>query len=391
MKPRLLIIGPFPPPYGGIANLTAQLAGSGLNELFAVRTLNISLRGEQTENTAEQRPVKPWKTVRALARMLGAVVRERPPFLLLEMNGDISCFREMMISMVYRLLGRTTIVTHFHGRVKERRTWRAFPFTRAGLRRLPDRLALNMAFAFTHRIVFLSPVLRDQFLGGLSVRNRRKATWVENFVDAAAYGTREQPPWHGPTVLFVGRLSQAKGFFDLVRAIPEVVGRHPGTVFSCCGAPETEEALREIQHLLDEYQRKGWLYLHGLVAGERKRRVFAQADLLVYPSHVDVFPVTVLEGLAQGLPIISTPVGVLPSILREPENTLFVPSGDPAMLARRLCLLLGDPALRRAMGEANRRLALERFDTAVAVRRFCALLHGQDPDSGRAGAEKGCP
>jgi len=378
-KPVLMIIGPFPPPFGGVANITAQLAASDLKDAFAVKTLNICLSSEQTENTGD-RPINAWKAVRLILRMLRSIWSEHVDAVLVVMSGDISCFREMLVTMAYRLFTRATVVTHLHGRPKER-SWRAFPFMRDRMRKLPDRIVLNWVFAFTHSIVFLSPVLRDQFRYGLNERNWRKATWVENFVAVSRFSGHRPDPQGRQTVLFVGRLSAAKGFLDLVRAIPAVVARCPHVLFSCCGAPETEGALAELQPLLDEYQQKGWLRLHGIVQGERKAEVFAGADIMVYPSHFDMFPVTILEGLAQGLPIVSTPVGVIPAILREPENALFVTPGNPEMLAERLCSLLENPDLCRAMGQANRRLAVERFDIAISTRRMIALLKGQHPAS----------
>jgi glycosyltransferase involved in cell wall biosynthesis len=374
-----MIIGPFPPPFGGVAIITSRLAASALNRVFRVKTINICLSSEKTENTGD-RPVNLRKVVRLIFRMLGSIAAERPQAVLLETSGDISCFREMIVALAFRLFTRARVVTHLHGRAKERVSWRSFPFMRDRMRRLPDRWALNLAFAFSHSVVFLSPVLKDQFRDGLSRRTRRKSTWVENFIEASTFSALRPQPEGSHTVLFMGRLSRAKGFPELVRAIPLVLARHPCTVFSCCGAPETEEDLRELRPLLDDYVQKGWLVLHGIVQDERKAGAFASADVMVYPSHFDMFPVTILEGLAQGLPIVTTPVGVIPAILKEGENALFTGLNDPALLAERLCYLLDRPRLMRAMGEANKRLAWERFDISVAVRRFHAILESRDPD-----------
>ena len=379
-KPRLMLIGPFPPPFGGVANITAQLASSDLSRMFRLRTLNICLPTEKTENTGD-RPVNLWKTLRVFLNALHAITHEQPDAVLLEMNSDISCFREMTLALLYRWFTRATVVTHFHGSAKERHSWRLFPFIRERWRSFPDRFALNAVFAPAHKIVFLSPVLRDQFREGLSHSNWQKATWVENFVPVSRFGARRPDPEGRPTILFVGRLSAAKGFVDLVRAIPSVLARHPRTVFTCCGAPEVESDLDPVRPLLRELQDQGSLRLLGIVERERKADAFAGADLMVYPSRLDMFPVTILEGLAQGLPLVATPVGVLPSILKEPENALFTPPGEPAPLADRLCTLLEDPALRERMGKVNRELAWRRFDIGVAAGRLCAILKNQDPDT----------
>ena len=76
-KPRLMLIGPFPPPFGGVANITAQLASSDLSRMFRLRTLNICLPTEKTENTGD-RPVNLWKTLRVFLNALHAITHEQP-------------------------------------------------------------------------------------------------------------------------------------------------------------------------------------------------------------------------------------------------------------------------------------------------------------------------
>ena len=62
-------------------------------------------------------------------------------------------------------------------------------------------------------------------------------------------------------------------------------------------------------------------------------------------------------------------------------DRIMLPDQLPEMLAERLCSLLENPDLCRAMGQANRRLAVERFDIAISTRRMIALLKGQHPAS----------
>lgn len=373
-KPVLLLVGPFPPPYGGIANITAQLARSDLNDVFRILSVNINLPSEETENTSGRRSVNLWKAVRMCLVLLRAMQNSRPAAAIVEMNGDISCFRETIASLLIRLFTRATVVIHFHGRLTERTDWRTFPFGRKSVETFFGRFFLNLCFSFSHRVACLSSHFAEEMRPFLSPRVGAKLAIVENFVVTRDFRPHEDSGDDKMRVLFMGRLSRAKGFFDLLKAIPSIAEKCPGVEFWVCGTPETSRSLDDVKDLIRDFESRGWLKLLGVVKGEQKQEVYARADILAYPSHGDVFPVTILEALAQGLPIITTRVGAIPHLVRERENVLFSETGCISSLVQGLEFLIKDPELRASMGHANRSLARSRFDIGVAAKRFRGLL-----------------
>ena len=93
--------------------------------------------------------------------------------------------------------------------------------------------------------------------------------------------------------------------------------------------------------------------------------VMAALDLALYvPLESDGMSRVVFEYLAAGLPLVASRVGVVPEVLRDGEHAALVPAGDVAALATTLATLLEDPAQRRRLGEAGRRLVVERFSGA---------------------------
>jgi glycosyltransferase involved in cell wall biosynthesis len=374
VKPVLLLVGPFPPPYGGIANITAQLAGSDLNDAFRIVPVNVNLPSEETENTSGKKRVNLWKAARLYLVLTKALLSTRPAAAIVEMNGDKSCFREMIASFFIRLSTRATVVTHFHGGMSQRSAWRTFPFSRKSAETFSGRFFLNLCFSFSHHVACLSRHLVEDMRPFLSRRVGAKLAIVENFVVTRDFRPHEDPRDGRTRVLFMGRLSLAKGFFDLLQAIPGVAEKHPGVVFWACGAPETSQSLDGVNDLMRDFEAKGWLRLLGIVKGEQKQVIYARADILACPSHGDVFPVTLLEGLAQGLPIVTTRVGDIPYLVTEPENVLFTEKGCISSLVDGLLFLLENPEVRKTMGLANRTLARARFDIDVATSRFRGLL-----------------
>jgi glycosyltransferase involved in cell wall biosynthesis len=91
----------------------------------------------------------------------------------------------------------------------------------------------------------------------------------------------------------------------------------------------------------------------------------AALDLAVYaPLESEGMSRVVFEYLAAGRPLLASRVGVVPEVLVDGEHAALVPAGDPAALAAALRALLDDPARRQRLGEAGRRLVVERFSGA---------------------------
>lgn len=70
---------------------------------------------------------------------------------------------------------------------------------------------------------------------------------------------------------------------------------------------------------------------------------------------------SVLEAMSFGKAVVASRVGALPEVVEEGRTGLLVPPQDPAALARAMLRFVHDPLLRRAFGEAGRRVILERF------------------------------
>jgi glycosyltransferase involved in cell wall biosynthesis len=105
-------------------------------------------------------------------------------------------------------------------------------------------------------------------------------------------------------------------------------------------------------------------------------RVLAAADVFCLPSHFEGLPMSAIEAMLTGLPVVSTDISGPREMVAAGETGLLVPPMSVAPLAGALTALARDKALRMRMGAAARARALDRFDEAKVVARTVALLEG---------------
>ncbi len=101
--------------------------------------------------------------------------------------------------------------------------------------------------------------------------------------------------------------------------------------------------------------------------------LLARARLFVLPSRSEGIPLTALEAMACGLPVVATRVGGLPEVVDDGVTGLLVPPADPAALAEAMVAIWNDPDRGDRMGHAGRLRAEERFDVRRMVAQYEAL------------------
>lgn len=162
-----------------------------------------------------------------------------------------------------------------------------------------------------------------------------------------------------PRVLFVGGRFVEKGGEDLIAALGERLGRELDLDVV------TPTALAE---------RPG-LQVHRLQASDpRLLDLYQQADLLVLPTYGDTNPWVLLEAMACGTAVLSTPVGGIPDLLEHGRAGVLVPVGDVNALGEALSGLLADPDRRAALGRRGRERCEAHYDSRIQFARLIEHL-----------------
>ena len=364
--PRVLIVGPLPPPFGGVQLLIEMQLGSRLAEEFDLQVADTSKRQLRwaVENPSWRTPVY---FLRDLVRLLRALVRVRPDVVVVHAAPSLSFLRDWAFMLLSRL-SCAKVVCYYHGTVHTR-----FPSCETPGGRRIGRFLMKAA----HRIVVLGPSYQKQM--GEAWR-RHDIAWAPNVVDVTLFRdelTGSPPPWLSAGesgVLFVGRLSAPKGIWDLLEAVPVVLARHPQARFVFVGV--AEDVPREA-HLHAEVRRRGLadrITFLGALEGREKARAFLASSMLVVPSWTEAFPLVIPEAMAAGLPVIATAVGAIPDFVVDGADGFLVPAHDPPALADRICDLLSDETLRQTIGRRVRQRAAAEFAVDVGCARVAAVI-----------------
>jgi glycosyltransferase involved in cell wall biosynthesis len=364
-RPRVLIVGPLPPPFGGVQLMIDMQLHSSLRhefELHAVDTSKGRLRWAVESPT--------WRTplyfVRDFTRLVRALTRVRPHVVLVHAAPSLSFLRDWVLMATSRLTG-AKVVCHYHGTVHTR-----FPSCETPRGRRYGRFLMRAA----HQVVVLGPTYQKQ----MGDAWRRTIAWSPNMCDVELYRSKpnDQPAMSLAVgergVLFMGRLSAAKGIYDLMEAIPRVIERHSDARFVLAGVAESDAMEPGIRAEAEKRGIAHYITFLGSVEGRNKAAAYAACEMLVVPSWTEAFPLVIPEAMAAGLPVITTAVGAIPDFVIDGEDGFLVPPRDPAALADGICRLLDDENLRQRIGERVRERAPREFAIEVGCVKMAAIF-----------------
>ncbi len=141
--------------------------------------------------------------------------------------------------------------------------------------------------------------------------------------------------------VFMARLTPEKGVFDIIKIWKEVVKEIPSAKLAIAGRFKNTQIASKFYNLVRKYGLEKNITYLGYVSGEKKVMLLKSAKLFTYPSKLDAFPITVLEALACGLPVVAYDI---PAIrYNYPYNIVFrVPRGDAKNHARTIIEFLTD-------------------------------------------------
>lgn len=249
--------------------------------------------------------------------------------------------------------------------------------TTTGLKRILLTLTERVACACAHRVICVSPSLRQRAIE-LKLVSAEKTTVlgsgscrgvdVHRFSPEGRNSDEKERLAKGlgistgaPVTGFVGRLTRDKGIHELVTAFAHLRRKWPGLRLLLVGDFEEGDPIPPV--IRQQLATDPGIVHAGFVSDPAP--YYGLMDVLVLPSYREGFPYTPLEAQACGIPVVTTTAtGAVDSVV-DGETGFHVPVGDWETLAARIDQLLSDPELRSRMGQRGRERVVREFSHEV--------------------------
>ncbi len=343
VRPRVVIVGPTPPPYFGVSNATRLILDSPLSDDFELIYLDTSDR-RASMNFGRLDLTNIYLALRHVAELSWIMVRRRPDVVYIPISQALAAYFRDALFMGIASLGGARVIAHLRGGY-----FRTF-YDQASA---PVRMFLKGSLRFADRVVVLGHSLRHLFEGLVPAGDIRV---VHNGVDASRFEHAEHRQHDGPIrISYLGNLIRTKGFFEVVKAAGELSKRH---AIECrlAGSWRNEEDRLECMRYIEDNDLQDVIRFVGVVKGEEKLRFLAETDIFVFPTYYtyEGQPWVVLEAMATGLPVITTDHAAIAETIVDGETGLLVRKRDVDDLVEKTERLITDRALRRSMGDKGR-------------------------------------
>ncbi len=329
--PRICLVGPLPPPSGGMANQCEQL----------LRLLHAE--GAQAELVRTNAPYQPsWvghvPLLRAVFRLLPyslalwrAAARAQVMHIFANSGWSWHLFAAPALWMAHRR-GVATIVNYRGGQADE-----FFSADSGGVLRALGGASLR--------------VTPSHFLQRVFKRHGLDAEIIPNIIDLSRFEPtgRVLSP-QAPHLIVTRNLEAIYDIPTALRAFALVRNRHGGATLTVAGSGPL---LGELQALVTELGLADCVRFAGRIDNAQIGRLYAQADLVLNPSTADNMPISILESLASGVPVVTTNAGGIPDLVEHERTALMVPVGDAHQMADAALRLIADTALRERLRSAG--------------------------------------
>lgn len=295
--------------------------------------------------------------VTALGRLAWGVLRGRYRLLHVNMTQRGSTLRAFFVVLI-GWAGRTPVILHLHSS-----QYRDF----LGSLPAPALALVRWMFHRADRVVVLGDTWAEYVRDTLRLEDTRVMVMRNAVPGPAVVPTRDS---EGPVrVLFLGQLGQRKGAGDLIDALaaPDVSALPWQATMAGDGDIEIYRRHAAERGLANRIHFTGW------VDQPEVRRHLAEADVMVLPSYAEGLPLSVLEGLANALAVIATPVGAIGEVIEDGVGGLLVPPGDVPALAQALERVIRDEGLRARLATNGRARWEREHAVPVYARRMAAL------------------
>ena len=180
-------------------------------------------------------------------------------------------------------------------------------------------------------------------------------------------GCRNNKPQKTINLLFLGLIGDRKGIFDLLDVLKKLDQKNQNFILTIAGNGDIEK----LNTIIQKYNLNQKVKYVGWITGNEKEQLFKQTDIFILPSYGEGMPMSILEAMSYGIPVIATDVGGIPEVIIHEKTGILIPPGDKKALKQALQSLIYDSELRHKLGTA----AKERIKHFFSITQQSQAIH----------------
>jgi len=342
MKKKILVIGPVPPPTGGVATVMEQMMSFKQDKyryIFVDINKNKFIKSNIIFNIINY-------AYNSLKIPLIALVK-RPDIIHIHSSYGADIWQKYIWLSMLKLFN-FKIIIHMHAsKFKE---WYADLNPK-------NRIIVKKYFNKAEAVIVLSDAWKEYYK---KIIPEKRLYVVQNAIENINHDRYSRIyPKDEYVVLFLSTLCDRKGIYDLFKVIQKDKDQHTKYVF--VGRIEhKDKIISRIQSL----GIKDKCEIVGEVLGKERFKYFSSADLFVLPSYAEGLPIAMLEAMSFGLPIISTKVGAIPEVIKK-KNGILIQPGDPKGLYQAITNIRQNKILANKISINNKKLVKKCYSSNI--------------------------
>ena len=349
-KLKILIGAHIGLPVGGISKNYESLLASNLMSKADVYFVETSKGDLSFAARGGYKIINILNACKNITRYVKTLVEVKPDIVHLGTASGLSLLKHGAMAFIARLL-RYKVIVQFH-----------FSFSKLQSQNILSNLAVWMIGYCNGAIIISSEWLQLQ-----KIFPKMRIKFIPNAIDTRIYSDIERPRNtqidSGVQLLYLGHLGKDKGIYDLLQAI-RVLKEKTLMKFMLDLYGESLEigAFENIRTVIEKSGLSDVVRIHNPVYNEDKKKVLALSDIFILASHHEGMPISIIEAMAAGLPVIASMVGGITDQIIDEETGYLVQPNNPNELCQALQKLIEDRKLRIRMGSAGRERAVNNFD-----------------------------
>ncbi len=369
---KVLLVGPVSPPFGGIATYVEQLSTSQIeniefsifNTSFPKWVAPLDREGKRSYFSIFEGGVisglnKVIFVISSYFRFFFVIVCRKPDIVQIFPASYWAYWRNWLYLLQAKLLGKKTI---FH-------VLNAIDVFYEEVGKTQRRMIKN-SLSLPDYVLVQSPQLQSyvEKLTDTKVKGILNGIHLDDIPQAQVRKTTltDAHDFVGSTI---GNLSKNKGTYLILDALRILKSEGIQVNWIFIGRGD----IKNFSELAKDNEIEQQVVFTGPVSEETKWKYLLASDFYCLPSYAEGQPISIIEAMAIGLPIISTTIGSIPEIVCDNENGYLINVGDSLALSEAIKKIVNDPKHTRFMGESNESLCKEKFDANTMFKAISTI------------------